>query len=131
MSIISRLLGNPSDTAPTPGADPEPVTAPAPAPPDPDPLVLAQQDEESLAAALAGGTQAALTDCVLHAHSTKARQRAAPQVGDPEHLRELIRLNRGGNDNSVYRILTAKRDALLAVDRAREARQTAIALSSS
>ncbi|HMD72608.1 MAG TPA: hypothetical protein VKG05_01980, partial [Steroidobacteraceae bacterium] len=121
MSLLSRLLGKPTDPAPAPSVD-----EPAPAPARPDPTDLAREDEERLAAALAGGALEPLTDCVLHAHSTQARQRAAQLVSDPDHLRVLIRLSRGGKDNSVYRILTAKRDALLAADRARDARQTAI-----
>src|SRR5271166_1497114 len=121
MSLLSRLLGKPTDPAPAPSVD-----EPAPAPARPDPTDLAREDGERLAAALAGGALEPLTDCVLHAHSTQARQRAAQLVSDPDHLRVLIRLTRGGKDNSVYRILTAKRDALLAADRARDARQTAI-----
>ena len=123
MSLLSRFLGKPSAPAPAPVAD-EPM--PAPVPPRPDPMDLAREDDERLAAALAGGAPEALTDCVLKAHSTKARQRAAQAVSDPDHLRELIRLARGGKDNSVYRILTTKRDALLADDRARAARHTAV-----
>ena len=125
MSLLSRFFGKPSAPAAAPVAD-EPMPAPAPAPLRPDPMDLARADEERLAAALAGGAPEALTDCVLKAHSTKARQRAAQAVSDPDHLRELIRLTRGGKDNSVYRILTTKRDALLAADRARDARHTAV-----
>ncbi|MDE2347716.1 MAG: DUF349 domain-containing protein [Gammaproteobacteria bacterium] len=123
MSILSRFFSSPTDPPPAPAAD-EPKPAPVAA--GPDPAALAREDEARLAAALAGGTPEALTDCVLHAHSTKARQRAAHAVSDPDHLRELIRLVRGGKDNSVYRILTDKRDALLAADRARDARLGAI-----
>ncbi len=123
MSILSRLFNNPPTDAPAPVA-PEPQ--PAPAAPRQDPVDLAREDDQRFAEALASGSPEALTDCVLHAHSTKARQRAAQAVHDPEHLRELIRLVRGGKDNSVYRILTDKRDALLAEDRAREATQNAI-----
>lgn len=121
MSLMSRLLGKPTDPAAAPLEG-----EPAPAPAGPDPIDLAREDEERLAAALAGGALEPLSDCVLHAHSTQARQRAAQLVSDPDHLRELIRLTRGGKDNSVYRILTAKRDALLAADRARDARQAAV-----
>lgn len=123
MSLLSRLLGKPSAPAAAPVAD-EPT--PIPAPTRLDPMVLAREDEERIAAALASGALDALTDCVLNAHSTKARQRAAQLVSDSDHLRELIRLTRGGKDNSVYRILTTKRDALLAADRARDARQAAV-----
>jgi hypothetical protein len=113
--------------APVPDSPPDAEPAPAtPTPSGPDPAILAQEDEERLAAALASGAPQALTDCVLNAHSTKARQRAAQAVHDPDHLRELIRLTRGGKDNSVYRILTTKRDALLAAARARAARQAEI-----
>lgn len=121
MSLMSRLLGKPTAPADAPLADEA-----APAPAGRDPMDLAREDEDRLAAALAGGALEPLSDCVLHAHSTQARQRAAQLVSDPDHLRELIRLTRGGKDNSVYRILTAKRDVLLAADRARDARQTAI-----
>ena len=123
MALLSRFFGKASAPAPAPVAD-EPM--PAPAPLRPDPRDLAREDEERLGAALASGAPEALADCVLKAHSTKARQRAAQAVSDPDHLRELIRLARGGKDNSVYRILTSKRDALLAADRARDARHTAI-----
>lgn len=123
MSILSRFFNNATDPLPAPVAE-EPKPAPVAA--GPDPAALAREDEARLAAALAGGTPEALTDCVLHAQSTKARQRAAQAVADPDHLRELIRLVRGGKDNSVYRILTDKRDALLAADRARDARLGAI-----
>ena len=123
MSLLSRFFDKPSAPAPAPVAD-EPT--PAPAPPRPDPMDLAREDEERLVAAFASGAPEALTDCVLKAHSTRARQRAAQAVSDPDHLRELIRLARGGKDNSVYRILRSKRDALLAADRARDARHTAV-----
>jgi hypothetical protein len=121
MSIISRLTGKPATAAPAPAAE-----AAAPEPPRPDPVELAREDEARLAAALAGGSPEALSACVLESHSTRARQKAASLVSDPDHLRELIRLTRGGKDNSVYRILTTKRDALLAVDRNRAARRVAV-----
>lgn len=121
MSLVSRLFGKPA------APDPAPVAAePAPIPTIPDPTIVAHEDEKRLAEAVASGALQSLTDCVLNAHSTMARQRAAHLVTDPDHLRELIRLTRGGKDNSVYRILTTKRDALLATARDREARQTAV-----
>lgn len=57
---------------------------------------------------------------VVAGSSTQIRQAAAHAVEDPEVLRQLIRDVRGGNDKSVYKILTAKRDGLL-----EEARQLA------
>jgi hypothetical protein len=55
----------------------------------------------------------AIARLVISGGSTKIRQRAAQAIEDPEVLRQLIRDVRGGNDKSVYKILTAKRDALL------------------
>ncbi len=146
MSLLSRLFGKSAKAptgvaeAPSPAAPARPdpsrptlarptLARPGPSradPPRPDPMRLAREDEARLAAALAGGAPAELSDCVLNAHSTKTRQRAAAAVSDPDQLRELIRLTRGGKDNSVYRILTAKRDALLAAERARDARRSAV-----
>jgi hypothetical protein len=123
MSLISRLFRkSPAAAAAAAPVIDERSAAAA----GPDPQVLAREDEERLGAALAVGTRQALTDCVLHAHSTKARQRAAEHVSDPDHLRELIRLTRGGKDNSVYRLLTSKRAAQLSLERARTARHDAV-----
>jgi hypothetical protein len=58
---------------------------------------------------------------VVEGSSTKVRQMAAQAVEDPAVLRQLIRDVRGGNDKSVYRILTSKRDALLEQERKIEA----------
>lgn len=55
----------------------------------------------------------AVARLVVEGTSTKVRQAAAHAIEDPEILRQLIRDVRGGNDKSVYKILTAKRDALL------------------
>jgi hypothetical protein len=121
MSIISRLTGKAAPPVPAVDAPPS-----APEIPRADPVELARQDDERLAAALASGSQEALTACVLESHSTRARQHAASLVSDPDHLRELIRLTRGGKDNSVYRILTARRDAELSADRHRAARRVAV-----
>jgi hypothetical protein len=152
MSLLSRLFGKSANPSPATAVEEPPSAAPPrptppssgtplPTPPSsgtprptpprsgtprPDPTLLAREDEERLAAALASGAPAELADRVLNAHSTKARQRAAEAVSDPDQLRELIRLTRGGKDNSVYRILTTKRDALRAADRAREARRSAV-----
>jgi hypothetical protein len=60
---------------------------------------------------------AAVGRWVIDGSSTRIRQQAAHAVTDPEQLRELIRATRGGNDKNVYRILTAKRDELLAASR--------------
>jgi hypothetical protein len=124
MSLISRLLGK------TPPQVEEPVVAPATArddsPPRPDPVARAQEEDASLSQALEAGDMAAVGRWVLEGHSTRIRQRAAEAITDPEQLRELIRATRGGNDKSVYRILTTKRDELLAAERREQEIRTAI-----
>ncbi len=124
MSLISRLFGK----SPAPAA--EPVAAPpadrAPSPPRPDPAVRAREEEESLSQAIEAGDRAAVGRWVLEGHSTHVRQRAAEAITDPEQLRELIRATRGGNDKSVYRILTTKRDELLAAERREREIRTAV-----
>ncbi|WP_428311388.1 DUF349 domain-containing protein [Hydrocarboniphaga sp.] len=50
---------------------------------------------------------------VVAGTSTKLRQAAAHAIDDPDVLRQLIRDVRGGNDKSVYKVLTSKRDVLL------------------
>lgn len=57
---------------------------------------------------------------VVAGASTKVRRAAAEAIEDPDVLRQLIRDVRGGNDKSVYKILTSKRDALLEQARALE-----------
>ena len=51
---------------------------------------------------------------VLEGSSTRIRQTAARNIADPERLRELIRATRHGKDKTVHRILTTRRDELLA-----------------
>jgi hypothetical protein len=124
MSLISRLFGK----SPAPAA--EPVAAPpadrAPSPPRPDPALRAREEEESLSQAIEAGDRVAVGRWVLEGHSTHVRQRAAEAITDPEQLRELIRATRGGNDKSVYRILTTKRDELLAAERREREIRTAV-----
>ena len=55
----------------------------------------------------------AVARLVVAGTSTKLRQAAAHAIEDPELLRQLIRDVRGGNDKSVYKVLTSKRDVLL------------------
>lgn len=120
MSLFSRLFGKQS---PVPAAEPG-QAATAEQPPAPDPAVLAAQraaeEETALSAALASADQAALAGLVVTGSTTRSRQRAAQAIDDPARLRELIRTARGGKDKHVYRILTAKRDAMLAEQRSAE-----------
>ena len=63
---------------------------------------------------------------MIEGTSTKVRQAAAQAIEDPAQLRQLIRDVRGGSDKSVYRILTQKRDVLVAQARQQEQLQAEI-----
>lgn len=116
MSLFSRFRKAPPPSAP---AEPR-QNPPAPkvaVPAAPEPAVLAAQEEERLTAAIAAGDTQAVAGLVIEGASTKVRQRAAEAIDDPAQIRQLLRDARGGKDKSVYKILTRKRDALLAQER--------------
>src|SRR5688500_17029327 len=115
MSLFTRFKKAPSPAAPE--KPPEPVAAKAPVPGAPDPAVLAAQEEEALKTAIAAGDTQAVARLVVEGASTKIRQAAAEAIDDPAQIRQLIRDARGGKDKSVYKILTRKRDVLLAHER--------------
>jgi len=121
MSLFSRLFRK----APPPSLPPEKVpesSPPArPEPSAPDRALVSAQEERELEAAIAARDAATVSRLVLQGTSTKVRQQAAQAVEDPDQLRQLIKDVRGGNDKSVYKILTGKRDVLQA--QAREAEQ--------
>ncbi len=71
--------------------------------------------------ALEAGDLQAVARMVVAGTSTRIRQAAAQAIEEPDLLRQLIRDVRGGNDKSVYKILTAKRDAQLEQARQLEA----------
>jgi len=96
----------------------------APAP-KPDAAATAREEEAAVTQAVAAGDATGVGKWVLEGSSSRTRQLAAQAITDPDQLRELIRLTRG-KDKNVYRILTAKREALLAADRAAQQRQTEI-----
>ena len=79
----------------------------------PDRALAAAAEEQTLQSAIDARDVASIARLVVAGASTKIRQRAAHAVEDPVVLRQLIRDTRGGNDKSVYKILTSKRDALL------------------
>jgi hypothetical protein len=112
MSLFSRLFGK-SPPAAEPPADRERDTA-IQSPPPPDPAVRASEEEASLSRAIAAGDTAAIGKWVLEGSSTRIRQMAARNVTDPDQLRELIPATRHGKDKNVHRILTTRRDELLA-----------------
>jgi hypothetical protein len=121
MSLFSRFFRK---APPAPAVPETPVRPSAPAArpvvPQPDRAREAAQEESSLQAAIAGNDAATISRLVVAGKSTKVRQLAAHAVNDPEQLRELIREVRGGNDKSVYKILTAKRDVQLGEARKNE-----------
>src|SRR5687768_7135312 len=115
MSLFSRFRKAPPPAVPE--KLPEPAAPKAPAPAAPDPALLAAQDEGTLKSAIASGDGATVARLVIEGTSTKIRQAAAEAIEDPAQIRQLIRDARGGKDKSVYKILTRKRDALLAHER--------------
>jgi hypothetical protein len=126
MSLFSRLFRKapPSPAPQTPVRQPLPEARPAA--PAADRAREAAQEEASLQAAIDRNDAETIARLVVAGKSTKVRQLAAQAVSDPAQLRDLIRDVRGGNDKSVYKILTSKRDAQLAETRKQEQLQEEI-----
>ena len=124
MSLITRIFGKDPSEAETPDGSTPPAKAEAP--PPPDPVARAREEEANLAQALEAGDLAAVGRWVLEGSSTRIRQQAARHITDPEQLRELIRATRHGNDKTVHRILTDKRDEQLAETRRLEQQQAEV-----
>ncbi|MBK7904076.1 MAG: DUF349 domain-containing protein [Proteobacteria bacterium] len=112
MSLFSRLFGK-SPPAAEPPATRERVAG-IESPPTPDPSIRAREEEASLSLAIVAGDMAVIGKWVLDGSSTRIRQMAARNVTDPDQLRELIPVTRHGKDKNVHRILTSRRDELLA-----------------
>jgi hypothetical protein len=121
MSLFSRFFRK---APPTPAVTEAPARSPAPevrpAAAPPDRALEAAQEEALLQAAIDRNDPDAIARLVVSGRSTRIRQLAAHAVNDPARLRDLIREVRGGNDKSVYKILTSKRDAYLAESRQQE-----------
>jgi hypothetical protein len=83
----------------------------------PDRARAAATEEQTLKAAIDEHDGPTIARLVIEGTSTKVRQMAAHAIDDPVMLRQLIRDARGGNDKSVYKILTSKRDVLLEQER--------------
>ena len=113
--MFSRIFGKPppATTAPA-GTQP---AVPAQSQPPPDPAAVAREEDASLSQAITAGDMATVGKWVVDGSSTRVRQRAAEAISDLDQLHELIRATRHGNDKKVYRILTTKRDELLAEER--------------
>ncbi len=117
MSFISKLFGR----TPTVVAPPAAPTPP-PKAPKPDRSLEIAAEEARLNEAIQAGLESLIAEFVGTGTSTRIRQRAADAIQDPERIRELIRVSRG-KDNAVYKILTTKRDAVLAAEKAAAALQ--------
>jgi hypothetical protein len=110
MSLLSRFLRK--DPSPQ-TALPESEGKAAPKPGAADRALAAEAEEKALQSALESRDMPALARLVTTGTSTKVRQAAAQGIEDPDLLRQLLREVRGGNDKNVYKVLSAKRDALL------------------
>ena len=110
MSLFSRLFRKAPASLP-PENPPQSLEPPRPAPNVPDRALVAAREEAELQAAIEARDAGTVGRLVLEGTSTRIRQQAAQAVEDPAQLRQLIKDVRGGNDKSVYRILTRKRDA--------------------
>jgi hypothetical protein len=130
MSLFSRLFRKAPLPAIPPEKPPENFAPPRPAPNGPDRTVVAAKEAAEIEAALEARDSQTIGRLVLEGSSTKIRQQAAQAVQDLEQLRQLIKEVRGGNDKSVYKILTGKRDALLIQARHREQLDAEIAAAS-
>lgn len=127
MSLLSRFFRKAPASPAIPAA---PARPPAPeartVAPAPDRALEAAQEEASLQAAIDRNDVETIAGLVVTGKSTRVRQLAAQAVDDPVRLRDLIREVRGGNDKSVYKILTSKRDTQLAEARKQEQLQEEI-----
>jgi hypothetical protein len=126
MSLLSRFFRKAPSPVPVPEKPPESAAVPQRAPPVPNRASQETKDQEQLKAAIAARDLDAIARLVREGATTGVRQQAAEAIDDPAQLRQLIKDVRGGNDKSVYRILTRKRDAQLARSRELEQLQAEI-----
>lgn len=131
MSFLSRWLRKPTSSSSGPASAPRSAPSnpvqPSPAKPSAEARAqLAAAEENTLRSAIENQDAQSLARLVVAGASTRIRQAAAAAVEDPDLLRQLIRDVRGGNDKNVYKILTAKRDALLDQARKREQGQVEV-----
>src|SRR5258706_7974200 len=126
MSLISRFFRKAPLPSSAPQKQPEYGDAVDPEPSVPDRASVAEEEEAALQAAIAAHDTEAVARLVVEGTFTKVRQLAARSFEDPATTRQHIRNIRGGNEKSVYKILTDKRDARLAVARKLEQLQAEI-----
>ncbi|MDM4769941.1 DUF349 domain-containing protein [Solimonas sp. SE-A11] len=125
MSLFSRFFRK----VPSPAPAPAPSRQASKAPPKTSAADRALTDDaerKALQSAVEAEDAQAIARLVVAGSSTRIRQAAASAIQDPDLLRQLIRDVRGGKDNNVYKILTAKRDALLEQARKLEQLQAGI-----
>ncbi len=135
MSLFSRLFGKTSSLSPvpssaSPGSSAEKADKAASKPSAAERSLAAAAEEHALQSAINAQDLQAVARLVVAGTSTRVRQAAAHVIEDPEVLRQLIRDVRGGNDKSVYKILTSKRDVLLEQSRKLEQLEAEITATS-
>jgi hypothetical protein len=116
MSFFSRLFRKAPSLSPAKSSSPKAAPSDKADKAQPravDRALAALAEEKALQSAIDAGDVQAVARLVVAGTSTKVRQAAAHAIDDPAVLRQLIRDVRGGKDNSVYKLLTSKRDALL------------------
>jgi len=117
MSLLSRFFRKAPPPVSVPERAAQSAAVPQPEPTVPERASREAKDEEELKAAIAAQNTQAIARLVREGATTGVRQHAAEAIDDPAQLRQLIKDARGGNDKSVYKILTRKRDAHLAQTR--------------
>lgn len=122
MSLFSHLFRK----VPPPPAPPNKAGKDLPKPSAADRALAAAAEESALQSAIEARDVQAVARLVVAGASTHIRQAAAEAIEDPDVLRQLIREVRSGNDKSVYKVLTAKRDVLLEQARKHEQLQAEI-----
>lgn len=135
MSFFSRLFRKAPSLSASPASAPQPAPSKRaeearPKPGAADRALAAAAEEKALQSAIEARDVQSVARLVVAGSSTKVRQAAAEAIDDPDLLRQLIRDVRGGNDKGVYKILTAKRDALIEQARKLEQVQAAITAAS-
>ncbi len=133
MSLFSRLFGKAPPVVAPPEKPAEGFDVPLAEPGGPmgqpqalERAAIAAKEEEQLKTAIDAQDVHAIARFVTQGSSTKVRQQAAHAIEDPAQLRQLIKEVRGGNDKTVYKILTQKRDAGLAQTRQAEQRRAEV-----
>lgn len=131
MSLFSRLFRKAPPQSPVPPSKPQPAPSgmeetSSARPGAADRAKTAAAEDLALRTAIDARDFQAVARLVVAGASTRIRQAAAEAIEDPDLIRQLIREVRGGNDKNVYKILTAKRDALNEQVRTQEKLQTKI-----